>query len=254
MTPETTETFAEIGIPVNPFPGLRPFDFDESHLFFGREGQSESLIDKLSRTHFLAVVGTSGSGKSSLVRAGFLPALYGGFMTSAGSGWRVAIMRPGNDPIGNLARALNAPDVFGSDIDENAAIQTAMAEATLRRGSLGLVDAIRQAVMPEDENLLVVVDQFEEIFRFARVAEGEAYGNAAAGFVKLLLEASGQREIPIYVVLTMRSDYLGDCSQFWELPEAINESQYLIPRLTRDQLREAITGPVAVGGRSRRDS
>jgi GH25 family lysozyme M1 (1,4-beta-N-acetylmuramidase) len=247
-TQTTTETFAEIGISTNPFPGLRPFEFDESHLFFGRDGQSESLIDKLSRTRFLAVVGTSGSGKSSLVRAGFLPSLYGGFMTSAGSGWRIAIMRPGNDPIGNLARALNAPDVFGSDIDESAAIQTAMAEATLRRGSLGLVDAIRQAVMPENENLLVVVDQFEEIFRFARVAEGETYGNEAAAFVKLLLEASRQREIPIYVVLTMRSDYLGDCSQFWELPEAINESQYLIPRLTRDQLREAITGPVAVGG------
>ena len=248
MSTQTTETFAEIGIPTNPFPGLRPFEFDESHLFFGRDGQSEQLIGKLSRTHFLAVVGTSGSGKSSLVRAGFLPALHGGFMTMAGSAWRVAIMRPGNDPIGNLARALNAPDVFGSDIEENAAIQTAIAEATLRRGSLGLVDAVRQSVMPEDENLLVVVDQFEEIFRFARVAEDEQYGNEAAGFVKLLLEASRQREIPIYVVLTMRSDYLGDCSRFWDLPEAINESQYLIPRLTRDQLREAITGPVAVGG------
>ena len=165
-TQTTTETFAEIGIPTNPFPGLRPFEIDESHLFFGRDGQSEQLIGKLSRTHFLAVVGTSGSGKSSLVRAGFLPALHGGFMTNAGSAWRVAIVRPGNDPIGNLARALNAPDVFGSEIEENAAIQTAMAEATLRRGSLGLVDAVRQSVMPEDENLLVVVDQFEEIFRF----------------------------------------------------------------------------------------
>ena len=248
MTTQTTETYAEIGIPINPFPGLRPFDFDESHLFFGREGQSESLIEKLSRTHFLAVVGTSGSGKSSLVRAGLLPALLGGFMTSAGSDWRIAIMRPGNDPIGNLARALNVPGVFGSEIEENAALQTALAEATLRRGSRGLVDAVRQAVVPENENLLVVVDQFEEIFRFARVAEGEEYGNEAAGFVKLFLEASRQRDIPICVVLTMRSDYLGDCSQFWDLPEAINESQYLIPRLTRDQLREAITGPVAVGG------
>jgi WD40 repeat protein len=248
MTTETAETYAEIGIPINPFPGLRPFEFDESHLFFGRDGQSESLIEKLGRTHFLAVVGTSGSGKSSLVRAGLLSALLGGFMTSAGSNWRIAIMRPGNDPVGNLARVLNAPDVFGSEDSENAALQTALAEATLRRGSRGLVDAFRQAVVPENENLLVVADQFEEIFRFARVAESEQYQNEAAAFVKLLLEASRQREIPIYVVLTMRSDYLGDCSQFWELPEAINESQYLIPRLTRDQLREAISGPVAVGG------
>lgn len=248
MITQNTETFAEITTPVNPFPGLRPFEFDESHLFFGRDGQSERLIAKLGNTRFLAVVGTSGSGKSSLVRAGLLPTLLGGFMSGAGSDWRIAIMRPGNDPIGNLAQALNAPDVFGSEIEENAAIQTAVTEATLRRGGLGLVDAVRQALMPKNENLLVMVDQFEEIFRFARVSQGKEYQNEAAAFVKLILEASRQREVPIYVVLTMRSDYLGYCSQFWDLPEAINESQYLIPRLTRDQLREAIAGPVAVGG------
>ncbi|HEY9430096.1 MAG TPA: hypothetical protein VI260_01270 [Blastocatellia bacterium] len=247
MIMRNTESFAEITTPVNPFPGLRPFEFDESHLFFGRDGQSEQLIAKLGRRRFLAVVGTSGSGKSSLVRAGLLPTLLGGFMTGAGSDWRIAIMRPGKDPIGNLAQALNAPDVFGSEFAENAAIQTAVTEATLRRGGLGLVDAVRQTLMSESETLLVVVDQFEEIFRFARVSQGKEYQNEAAAFVKLILEASRQRELPIYVVMTMRSDYLGDCSQFWDLPEAINDSQYLIPRLTRDQLREAITGPVAVG-------
>src|SRR5262245_21445162 len=247
MITQNAETFTEITTPVNPFPGLRPFEFDESHLFFGRDGQSEQLIAKLGRTRFLAVVGTSGSGKSSLVRAGLLPALLGGFMTSAGSSWRIAVMRPGNDPVGNLAQALNAPGVFGSEITENAAIQAAVTEATLRRGGLGLLDAVRQSLMPHSESLLLVVDQFEEIFRFARVLQGTEYQNEAAAFVKLILEASRQRELPIYVVLTMRSDYLGDCSQFWDLPEAINDSQYLIPRLTRDQLREAITGPVAVG-------
>lgn len=69
----------------NPFPGLRPFEPDENHLFFGREGQTDELLRRLKRTRFLAIVGTSGSGKSSLVRAGLLPALYSGFMTRAGS-------------------------------------------------------------------------------------------------------------------------------------------------------------------------
>src|ERR1044072_4963618 len=163
MTPEATQTFAELGVPTNPFPGLRPFDFEESHLFFGRDGQSEQLITKLGATRFLAVVGTSGSGKSSLVRAGLMPALLGGFMTSAGSNWRIAVMRPGNDPVGNLAHALNAPDVFGSDIPENAALQIALTEASLLRGSRGLVDAVQQAMIAGNENLLVLVDQFEEI-------------------------------------------------------------------------------------------
>lgn len=254
MTVPTSETFTEIKIPANPFPGLRPFDFNESHLFFGRDGQSERLVDKLGCTRFLAVVGTSGSGKSSLVRAGLLPALLGGFMTSAGSNWRIAILRPGNDPIGKLAIAINARDVFGSEEEENQALQIALTEATLRRGNRGLLDVVYQNAMADDENLLVVVDQFEELFRFAREASrkskeiGEHYQNDAAAFVKLLLEAHSQRKANIYVVLTMRSDFLGDCSQFWKLPEAVNEGQYLIPRLARDQLREAITAPIAVAG------
>ena len=272
MISKRTGLLEAIQVPSTPFPGLRPFEFQESHLFFGRDGQIEKLLDKLIRTRFLAVVGTSGSGKSSLVRAGLMPALRGGMMTGAGSNWRIAVMRPSNDPIGNLARALNAPDVFGSDDTENAAIQIAVAEATLRLGSRGLIETVRQNVMPETENLLVVVDQFEELFRFAREArkartdagsvpravasrspvEEPDYDNDAAAFVKLLLEAvkpgaDGQSEANIYVVLTMRSDFLGDCSHFWDLPEAINESQYLIPRLTRDQLREVIEGPVTVG-------
>jgi WD40 repeat protein len=248
VIPEDFLTAAGAETPANPFPGLRPFEFGESHLYFGRDGQSDQLIRKLAATRFVAVVGTSGSGKSSLVRAGLLPDLFSGYMPGAGSHWRVCLMRPSNDPLGNLARALNAPEVFGSDIEENARIQTAITEATLRRGSLGLVEAVRQNRMASRENLLVVVDQFEELFRFARVSGSEQYRYEAAAFVKLLLDAAAQREQNVYVALTMRSDFLGDCSMFWGLPEAINEGQYLIPRLTRDQRAEAVAGPVAVCG------
>ena len=248
MMSEHLQQLAEIEQPTNPFPGLRPFEFHENHLFFGRDGQSEQLIAKLSVSRFLAVVGTSGSGKSSLVRAGLLPALFGGLMGKTGSRWRIAIMRPGNDPIGNLARALDAPDVFGTAGTSPSSVQHAMTEALLRRGSLGLVEVTRQAKLAERENLLVLVDQFEELFRVEQSIASQEAENEKAAFVKLLLAAKGQRELSIYVVLTMRSDYLGDCAQFWDLPEAINESQYLIPRLTREQRREVIAGPVAVGG------
>ena len=247
----------EIDRTANPFPGLRPFESTETHLFFGRDGQSEELLRRLKRTRFLAVVGTSGSGKSSLVRAGLLPALQGGLMASAGSDWRIAILRPGSDPIGNLARALTSSGVLGSRDEKDAGMQAVLAETTLRRSSLGLVELVSRArtkldqhgqpLLQDYENLLVVVDQFEELFRFKQLIENENSTEDAAAFVKLLLEAVGQKAEKIYVVLTMRSDFLGDCSQFWELPEAINNGQYLIPRMTRDERREAISGPVAVG-------
>ena len=99
-------TAAPTGPQGNPFPGLRPFREDEAHLFFGRENQVDAMVDKLAATHFLAVVGSSGSGKSSLVNCGLRPALRQGLMARAGTAWRMAQFRPGNDPIGAMARAL----------------------------------------------------------------------------------------------------------------------------------------------------
>jgi tetratricopeptide (TPR) repeat protein len=231
----------------NPFPGLRPFEPDEDHLFFGREKEIDDLLRRLRANRFLSVVGTSGSGKSSLVRSGLIPSLYSGFMVKAGSTWRIATLRPGEDPIGHLAAALNGSGVLGTE-GEMASTNRVLLEATLRRSTLGLVDAVRQARIPPEDNLLVIVDQFEELFRFRRSRQIENSRDEAVAFVKLLLEATRQQEAPIYVVLTMRSDFIGDCMEYPGLPEAVNAGQYLVPRMTRDELRSAITGPIAVGG------
>ena len=232
----------------NPFPGLRPFEPDEDHLFFGREKEIDDLLRRLGTHRFLSVIGTSGCGKSSLVRSGLIPSLQGGSMVKAGSGWRVAILRPGEDPIGRLAEALDVPDAIGVQEGELVSTNRVLLEATLRRGTLGLVDAVRQARIPADDNVLILVDQFEELFRFHRSRQIENSRDEAVAFVKLLLEATNQQAIPVYVVLTMRSDFIGDCMAYPGLPEALNESQYLVPRMTRDELRSVITGPVAVAG------
>lgn len=233
----------------NPFPGLRPFEPEEDHLFFGREKEIDELLRRLRGTRFLSIIGSSGSGKSSLVRSGLIPSLCGGFMVSTSPCWRIAIMRPGEDPVRNLALALNSPDVLGTT-GELETTNSVLLEATLQRGSRGLVEAVRQAGDISQENLLIVVDQFEELFRFQRNTQLGNSRNAAVAFVKLLLEAAQQTELPIYVVMTMRSDFIGDCMDFAGLPEAVNSGLYLVPRMTRDELRSAITGPAAVGGGS----
>ena len=233
---------------VNPYPGLRPFEADEDHLFFGREREIDELLRRLRFNRFLSVVGTSGCGKSSLIRCGLIASLHGGMMVRAGSSWRVSLMRPGEDPIGHLAEALAAPEVIGMAADDDlASTGHVLLEATLRRGARGLADVVRQARIPAQDNLLVVVDQFEELFRFQHSRQERGQDDAVA-FVRLLLEASGQKDVPIYVVITMRSDFIGDCMEFTGLPEALNAGQYLVPRMTRDALRAAITGPAAVAG------
>jgi hypothetical protein len=231
----------------NPFPGLRSFDQDESDLFFGRSEQTAELVDRLDRNRVLVVVGTSSSGTSSLVRAGLIPALHGGLMAHGGSHWRVALMRPGTEPIVNLTQSLIVPDVLGPPLASDPGLSFALTEATLRRSSLGIVDCVRQARIPRDENVLIVVDQFEEVFRYSPFRYSRD-ADEQSPYVRLLLTAIRQKDLPIYVVLTLRADYLGMCSQFLELPEAINAGLYLVPQMTREQCREAIAGPLAVGG------
>jgi energy-coupling factor transporter ATP-binding protein EcfA2 len=114
------------------FPGLRPFEEQDAALFFGRDEQVDSLLQRLQDTRFLAILGLSGSGKSSLVRAGLLPALRRGHVSGAGSRWRIGVMRPGADPLGTLGRTLD--DALGPLEDR---------DVILRSGRLGLVDASR---------------------------------------------------------------------------------------------------------------
>jgi hypothetical protein len=223
-----------------PYPGLRPFEADEADLFFGRERHVDALLQRLSNSHFVAVVGGSGAGKSSLVRAGLLPALEAGFVVEAGSDWRVAVLRPGGAPLEALADTLLAPHVLSTD---GGAPHREFALAELRRGPRGLIQLVGDAHLGQQSNLLVVVDQFEELFRYCRDATQKDQANV---FVELLLQATAQRDVPIMVVLTMRSDFLGDCARFRGLPERLNDNQFLTPRLTRDQIAEAIRGPARV--------
>jgi energy-coupling factor transporter ATP-binding protein EcfA2 len=222
-----------------PYPGLRPFTRGEADIFFGREAQTDELVDRLGRSRFLSVVGPSGCGKSSLVRAGLLAALESGFMAAAGARWHIAEMRPGGRPMWQLADALLT--MVGGPRYEH---DSAFLQATLERHPRSLIEYLHDLPLPEDENLLILVDQFEELFRFTPGAGQEE----ADAFVALLLAASQQRELPIYVVITMRSDFLGDCARFAGLPEAVNEAQFLTPRMTRGQARQAIEGPAQVFG------
>lgn len=231
----------------NPFPGLRPFSVEESHLFFGREGHVEELLQKLSKNRSVTIMGYSGSGKSSLVSCGLVPILYGGFLTESGPNWQVLSTRPGTSPIANLTECiLQYLEQQGTLQSADRQIQQAIIGSVLRSGSHGLVEVIRYLRGSDEHNFFLLVDQFEEVLRFRE--NDEASMNEASQYVSLLLSAINQQDVPIYVSISLRSDFVGACSLFPGLTTIINESNYLVPQMARAQKRMAIEGPIAVGG------
>jgi hypothetical protein len=237
-------TSVPLRVSTAPYPGLRSFLNTEADIFFGREEHTDQLLKKLQATHFLPVIGPSGCGKSSLVRAGMISALSAGILTRSGASWRIAEMRPGDRPLTRLAEALTSPLALGPEIGTEPEC-TAFLQAMLRRGPLGLLEALRETPLPKHANLLILVDQFEEIFRFRREGDPEE----ADAFVALLLATAKHArlaELPIYVVITMRSEYLGDSALFADLPETINDSQFLTPRMKREECEAAIMKPARV--------
>ncbi len=234
---------------LNPFPGLRPFTIDECHLFFGREGQSDEILLKLSANRFVSVMGYSGSGKSSLMYCGLVPVLYGGFMTQTGPHWQVITSRPGTSPIQSLTNSIVDHLLLRSKIDlADVEIHRSIISSVLRNSSNGLVDIAKYMQDERDENVFFLVDQFEELFRYAESHNPDEAFNEAQAYVNLVLTAVQQTKVPVYIALTMRSDFIGSCSVFPGLTTLINHSNYLVPQMTRDQKKMAIEGPVAVAG------
>ena len=233
----------------NPFPGLRPFSIDESYLYFGREGQIDEILVKIARHRFVTVLGYSGSGKSSLMFCGLVPVLHGGFMTATGPHWRVALTRPGKSPITSLAKAVVNLMVRRNQVrEEDAVLYQAVISSILRTSTDGLVEVAKFLQTEKKENIFFLIDQFEEVFRYRD--DNSEFENDAQHYVKLILTAIAQTEIPVYVALTMRSDFIGECSGFSGLTAHINKSNYLVPQMTREQKKAAIEGPVAVAGGS----
>jgi WD40 repeat protein len=226
-----------------PFIGLRPFEFADHEFFFGRDRELDVLQPQVTKNRFVAIVGGSGSGKSSLIRAGLQPRLA--------KAWSWIEMRPGDAPIRNLASAL--ANLMGKSGDLSAAWADRF-ELLLTKSSFGISEALAWIPAIQDskvKRVLLLIDQFEELFRFANLrspANPDAVNterrDEATAFVRLLLTATKSSQVPIHVVVTMRSDFIGDCASFHGLPEAVSGCQFLVPGMTRDQREDVIRKPV----------
>jgi WD40 repeat protein len=251
-----------------PYPGLRSFRQDESDIFFGRDDHVDAMIDKLGAAHFLCVTGPSGCGKSSLARTGLFNSLEAGFLPGTGSDWIFCDFRPGNAPMSNLRTTLANEIVLASKgrRDDTLASELSTLFANhFEQKSNDIGEALDGISLIEGRPILILVDQFEELFRYA-----QSDPDAAVSFVDVLLrtaEASrasaetrretdeadairGDETPGIYVVITIRTDELERCSRYTGLTRAINESQFLTPTLDRFQIQEAIEMPIKLFGGS----
>jgi PAS domain S-box-containing protein len=222
-----------------PYRGLQFFDVEHAPFFFGREALTGWLLDALQRNNrFLAIIGPSGSGKSSLARAGLVAALRSGGITGS-TGWPITICRPGRDPLESLAVALCAiPDLKLSALDvSDLADKLTNSERTLHQlVRVALHDA------PADHRLVVLVDQFEEVLT---LCQDEKLRQA---LIDNLLYAISTAEGQTVVLLALRADFYGKCASYPALAAALSDHQLLVGPMSEDELRRAIERPAQMTG------
>jgi WD40 repeat protein len=217
------------GDDVCPFRGLQVFEEEHAEFFFGREGDVQRMLERLKEARFLAVLGPSGSGKSSLVRAGLLPALRHRMATPQDSRAPI-VLRPGAQPLADLAASLAV-------LSANRAMQHTL--DALMKDPRTLDHAIRVAHVgrPDEEWLVLCIDQFEEAFT---LCHDDAQRSA---YFANIVEAATAPGCPAFIVLTLRADFYQLLAAHPELAQLVSTHQCLVGPLAPGGLREAIEEP-----------
>ncbi len=233
---EKTTRYVDAGGRVtNPYQGLAAFQPDDSRRFFGRDSLVDILIERLSQERVLVVGGASGSGKSSLVRAGLIPAISTGALPQSRR-WPIALFTPRAEPIKELAYQL--------DRSVRTATQKDFSPITPESVEESPSDARRFASLVTDSagGMLMVVDQFEELF--TQVSSQETQDR----FLRILSEMVDPVDSRVRLVIVMRADFYAHSALFPWLAERINRSQVLVGPMSSPELRRAIEEPAAQAG------
>jgi uncharacterized protein YjbI with pentapeptide repeats len=223
-----------------PYRGLQFFDVEHAPFFFGREALTQWLLDELrpstgsgqADNRFLALIGPSGSGKSSLARAGLVAALKQGSIEGSAD-WPVAICRPGSDPLESLAVSL------GQNTSDALAL---MGELGEDERALHITVRMSLRDCSPERRLVVLVDQFEEVFTLCR---NEDLRQALMDNLLYAATVTGGQTV---VILAMRADFYGKCAEYPTLAAALSDHQALVGPMTARELRQAIERPAQLAG------
>ncbi len=232
----TWPDLADQAIPPNPYRGLFHFREQDAPFFFGREAFSERLLAEVERHALTAVIGPSGSGKSSVVFAGLLPRLR------LRPDWAIATARPGRDPFAELALAL-LPLLEPAMSETGRLRKVPKLTADLRCGEISLDWLARRVLAVQGkERLLVVVDQFEELYTLCDDKE------ARQAFVDQWLTVLAEANTPLRLVLTLRADFLGQALTYRPLADRLDGRMIPLGPMSRKELEAAVVKPAEKQG------
>ncbi|MEP0870950.1 caspase family protein [Trichocoleus desertorum AS-A10] len=229
-----------------PYRGLEFFDESHAEYFFGREDLTDQLIDKLRHGKFVAVVGASGSGKSSLLRAGLIHELRKGNKFSGSDRWQIKLITPGDHPLRSLAHAFIDPQATGLERAE----QLRRAEAFLKDGGSGLAQLAQASAIASQKTtdgqstagsrLVLVIDQFEEVFT---LCQGQQSEQERYRFFNCLVGALQEAGHYLSIVIGLRADFFGKCSLYNQLAQKIEQNLVTVTPLTYEQIKATIVRP-----------
>lgn len=225
---------------VTPYRGLQTFDVADSPFFFGREALTERLLDGLrsEEIRFTAILGPSGSGKSSLARAGVLAALKQGWLPGSEQ-WPIVICKPGSEPLISLAIALS--QVTGGESNPGT-LRDLQSNLLSSPKTLHLFTRVALRDAPSDRRVVVLVDQFEETFT---LCSDEALRQAFFDNLVYAATAEGGQTI---ILVTLRTEFYANVAAYPQLAEVLSNHQVLVGPMARDELMQAILSPAATAG------
>ncbi|BAY60054.1 WD-40 repeat protein [Calothrix brevissima NIES-22] len=238
LTGEREDILIDIPDGVCPYKGLRFFEVADADYFYGRELLTQKLIQNIQvgKGNFLAVLGVSGSGKSSVLRAGLIYQLQRQRRLPGTEEWKIRIFTPGEQPLVSLATAFL--DESATDIQR--AEQLKIAEDAINEGATGLARLIKASRSPRT---LLIVDQFEEIFTVCQNSSDRQQ------FIASLLGALQQTADKFCLIFAMRDDFLGKCAAYHELANLIESNLVMVTPMSVEELQRAIREPAAKLGR-----
>ncbi|MEI6488548.1 MAG: hypothetical protein WCP52_06280 [Bacteroidota bacterium] len=245
-----------------PYPGLRPFEEKESIFFKGRDTHVDEIIQQIEQKRFVMITGASGDGKSSIIYAGVIPNVKAGFIKANYNAWRFSIIKPEDKPLYNLSASLAEVLNLSTDkVYEDLSYGFSSIIELYKRSDyyidnqskdwqdLSLDD--KKARRAKASNLFILVDQFEEFFTNTENfynGEPTAEAEIAINLLTETVRVANEQKLPIYIVFTMRSDFIGNSSAFRGLPELVGFSHFFIPRLKREEIEKIVLEPALLNG------